>query len=465
MSGTAKSGTAKSGTAKSEAAMTNAALQQRLAMFPPNRPRPAGAPLPLAGIRVIDFTHFIAGPLATMILADMGAEVIKVEAIGTGDAYRYYPPAHPDDATLGGPYLWCNRNKRSIALDLKSEEGRQVAQDLIKGADVVAENFSAGVMDRLGLGYEACKAWNPKVVYASVSAYGRDGAFADRLGFDPIAQVESGFVSMNGYADRQGVRALSPVMDISTAMMASNAILGALLAREKHGIGQQVEVALFDNAVLMTGYATVQHLLSGDEPQRHGNTSPDTCPSGVFQASDGAFYINCGNSKIFQRLMSQVIARPDLAAAPEYATPKGRIARRDTLFQILGDAFAKEPWSHWQARMRAASIPCGQVRTVGEALRSPEAMDRELVSRVPHAQHGFVPNIASPIRFSETPLADPVAAPGIGEHSAAILRETLRYSDAQIEVLMGSGAVGGSGEMGHASAASASGGSSTATTT
>lgn len=421
---------------------SNTEIQQRLAEFPEHTPRPTGAPLPLAGIRVVDFTHFIAGPLATMILADMGADVIKVEAIGSGDAYRYYPPAHPDDATLGGPYLWCNRNKRSLALDLKSTEGQQIARELIAGADVVAENFSTGVMDRLGLGYETSKAANPALIYASVSAYGREGAFADRLGFDPIAQVESGFVSMNGYADRQGVRALSPVMDISSAMMAGNAILGALFARERHGIGQQVEVALFDNAVLMTGYATVQHLLSGDEPQRHGNTSPDTCPSGVFQASDGAFYINCGNSKIFQRLMAQVLERPDLASAPEYATPKGRIAHRDALFAVLGEAFAQQPWSHWQPRMRAASVPCGQVRSVGQAIRSPEARDRGLVSRVAHPQHGWVPNIASPIRYSATPLADPVSAPAIGQHTAEVLRDVLGYSAERVAALAERGAVG-----------------------
>jgi crotonobetainyl-CoA:carnitine CoA-transferase CaiB-like acyl-CoA transferase len=417
-------------------------IRQRLAEFPEHTPRSAGAPLPLAGIRVVDFTHFIAGPLATMILADMGADVIKVEAIGRGDEYRYYPPAHPGDATLGGPYLWANRNKRSIALDLKSPAGLQVARELIAQADVVAENFSSGVMERLGLGYETCKALNPKLIYCSVSAYGRDGEFADRLGFDPIAQAESGFVSMNGYADRQGVRALSPVMDISTAMMAGNAILGALLARERQGIAQQVEVALFDNAVLMTGYATVQHLFSGEEPQRHGNTSPDTCPSGVFEASDAAFYINCGNSKIFQRLMAQVLERPDLAEAPEYAMPKDRIARRAELFAILGDAFRQAPWSHWQARMRAASIPCGQVRTVGETLRSPEARERRIVSRLPHPEHGWVPNINSPIRFSDTPVADPVPAPSIGQHTREILRGTLGYDDERIAELGRAGAVG-----------------------
>ena len=167
---------------------------------------------------MVDFTHFIAGPLATMILADMGADVIKIEAPGRGDDLRRYPPVHPD-LKQGAPFLWTNRNKRSVALDLKSAEGLQIVRELIATADVVVENFSGGVMRRLGLDYDQCRKISPEIIYCSVSAYGRDGAFADRLGFDPIAQVESGFVSMNGYADREGVRALSPVMDISTAMM------------------------------------------------------------------------------------------------------------------------------------------------------------------------------------------------------------------------------------------------------
>jgi len=297
-------------------------------------------------------------------------------------------------------------------------------------------------MPRLGLDYESCRKLRPEIIYCSVSAYGRDGAFADRLGFDPIAQVESGFVSMNGYADREGVRALSPVMDISTAMMACNAILGALVARERGGLGQSIEVSLFDNAVLMTGYATLQHLFTGKDPQRNGNTSPDTCPSGVFQASDHTFYINCGNDKIFQRLMTQVIGRPDLATAEAYATGPDRIRRRDELFAILGETFAKQPWPYWQSRMRAAGIPCGQVRSVGEAIRSPEARERGLVTRIPHPQVGWIPNVALPIRYSRTPVVDPVAAPAVGEHTTSVLRDLLGYDEHRLVRLAQAGAFG-----------------------
>jgi crotonobetainyl-CoA:carnitine CoA-transferase CaiB-like acyl-CoA transferase len=417
-------------------------LDQLEVEFPEHTPRPCDAPKALEGIRVVDFSHFIAGPLATMILADMGAEVIKIEAPDRGDDLRRYPPVHPD-LKLGAPFLWTNRNKQSVAVDLKSAQGLEVVRELIATADVVVENFSTGVMQRLGLDYESCRNLAPEIVYCSVSAYGRDGAFADRLGFDPIAQVESGFVSMNGYADREGVRALSPVMDISTAMMACNAILGALVARERSGLGQAIEVSLFDNAVLMTGYATLQHLFTGKDPQRHGNTSPDTCPSGVFAASDHTFYINCGNDKIFQRLMSQVIDRADLATAAGYATGPDRIRRRDELFAILGEAFAKQPWSHWQARMRAAGVPCGQVRSVGEAIRSPEARERQLVTRIPHPQTGWVPNVALPIRFSRTPVVDPVAAPAVGQHTNAVLRDLLGYDEDRLARLAEAGTFGG----------------------
>jgi crotonobetainyl-CoA:carnitine CoA-transferase CaiB-like acyl-CoA transferase len=411
------------------------------AEFPEHKPRPSHAPRALEGIRIVDFSHFIAGPFATMILADMGAEVIKVEAPGKGDDLRRYPPVH-QDLMHGAPFLWTNRNKRSVAVDLKSKSGLEIVHELIARADVVVENFSSGVMKRLGLDYESCRKLKPELIYCSVSAYGRDGAFADRLGFDPIAQVESGFVSMNGYADREGVRALSPVMDISTAMMASNAILGALVARERSGLGQAIELSLFDTAVLMTGYASLQHLFTGADPQRHGNTSPDTCPSGVFQAQDRSFYINCGNDKIFRRLMSQVIDRADLASADIYATGPERIRRRDELFSILNEAFARAPWSHWQSRMRAAGVPCGLLRTVGEAIRSPEARERGLVTRIPHDRLGWVPNVSLPIRYSRTPVVDPVAAPDVGQHTEQVLREVLGYTDERLTDRRAAGAFG-----------------------
>jgi crotonobetainyl-CoA:carnitine CoA-transferase CaiB-like acyl-CoA transferase len=410
--------------------------------FPAHEPRAAGAEFALQGLRVVDFTHFIAGPFATMILADMGADVIKIEAPGKGDDFRQYPPMVPE---FGGgvPYVWTNRNKRSVSLNLKSEEGLALARELILKADVVVENFSTGVIERLGLGYETFREANPGLIFCSVSAYGRKGAFADRLGFDPIAQAESGFISMNGYPDREGVRALSPVMDISTAMMAGNAVLGALVARARTGKGQALEVALFNTAVLMTGYAPLQQLYTGNEPRRPGNTSPDTCPSGVFKgADDRSFLINCGNTGIFQRLMTSVLDLPQVAADPAYATNKDRVARREELFTLLQEEFSKQPSLYWQERMRAAGVPCGVLRTVGEAIRSPEAHEQKIVTRVAHPELGWVPNVALPIRYSGTPLADPVPAPQVGEHTEPVLSEWLGYDRERIQGLMQTGAFG-----------------------
>jgi crotonobetainyl-CoA:carnitine CoA-transferase CaiB-like acyl-CoA transferase len=410
--------------------------------FPPHTPRPAGAPLALQGIRVVDFSHFIAGPLATMFLADLGADVIKIEPPGRGDDLRYYPPVLPELPDQGGPFLWGNRSKRSVALDLKNPEGLALARRLVAQADVLVENFSTGVMQRFGLGADAMREANPGLVYCSISAYGREGPFADRPGFDPVVQAESGFVSMNGYADRQGVRASAAVMDISTAMMVCNAVLAALFARQQLGHGQAVEVGLFDTGLLMTGWAPMQHLLTGREPQRTGNVSVDTCPSGVFDASDQSFYINCGNSKIFQRLMAQVVGRPDIAEDPAFAQPQDRVARRDELFAVLQEAFSREPWVHWQRRMREAHVPCGVVNTVPQAIRSAEARARQAVSWIPHTGVGRIPNIASPWRFSDTPVADPRAAPRVGEHTGEVLSELLGLDADALAGLARSGAFG-----------------------
>jgi crotonobetainyl-CoA:carnitine CoA-transferase CaiB-like acyl-CoA transferase len=416
--------------------------QERIHALPVHRERATKEPAVLDGLRVVDFTHFVAGPLATQTLADFGAEVIKIEAPVRGDDFRHYPTVDPEIPAQGGPYLWTNRNKKSLALDVKSPAGLAVAKALIAQADVLVENFSSGVMERFGLDYETCAALNPRLVYCSVSAYGREGPYADRLGFDPIVQAESGFISMNGYSDRQGVRTGAAVMDTATAMSATNAILLALMARQKDGRGQRVEVALYDTAILMTGFGAMQHLTTGYEPQRNGNTSPDTCPSGVFMSKDKPFYINCGNDKIYQRLFEQVLERPDLAHDEVLSQRANRLKHRERIFQIMEEAFIKEPWSHWAPRLRAANVPHGQVKTLGEALASEESRSRELITRIPHPVKGWIPNLATPLRLARTPALDPVAAPAIGQHSESILREVLGYDEARIAQLRATGAFG-----------------------
>lgn len=416
--------------------------QQRIEALPVHQSAPSQGAAVLNGLRVIDFTHFVAGPLATQTLADFGADVIKIEAPDRGDDFRHYPTVDPEIPAQGGPFLWANRNKKSLALDMKSEAGLRIAKELIAQADVLVENFSSGVMERFGLDYATCASINPRLVYCAISAYGREGPYADRLGFDPIAQAESGFISMNGYADRQGVRTGAAVMDVATAMSATNAILLALMARSRDGVGQRVEVALFDTAILMTGFGAMQHLTTGYEPKRNGNVSPDTCPSGVFLSKDKPFYINCGNDKIFQRLFEQVLDRPDLAYDPELSQRVKRLEQRERIFQIMDEAIAKQPWSHWAPRLRAANVPHGQVRTLGEALASDEARSRGLVTRIPHPVKGWIPNIANPLRLDRTPAVAPKAAPSVGQHTEAVLRQTLGYDDDRIAELRAQGAFG-----------------------
>lgn len=416
--------------------------QQRINALPIQRPNASAAAPVLQGLKVVDFTHFVAGPLATMTLADFGADVIKIEAPVRGDDFRHYPTVDPEIPAQGGPFLWTNRNKKSLALDLKSEAGIQVVRELIAQADVLVENFSSGVMERFGLDPETCARINPKLIYCSVSAYGREGPYADRLGFDPIVQAESGFISMNGYADRQGVRTGAAIMDTATAMTATNAILLALVARARDGVGQRVEVALLDTAILMTGFGAMQHLTTGYEPQRNGNVSPDTCPSGVFMAQDKPFYINCGNDKIYQRLFEQVLDRSDLAHDPVLSQRVNRLRERELLFKIMDEAFSAQPWSHWAPKLRAANVPHGQVKTLSEALTSDEVRSRDLVTRIPHPVKGWIPNIASPIRMSRTPAVASQAAPAVGAQSEEVLREVLGYDEERIAALREAGAFG-----------------------
>lgn len=402
-------------------------------------PRPAGAPFALSGIRVADFSHFIAGPLCSMILADMGAEVIKIEKADGGDDFRRIGPLVSDQE--GAPFLWTNRNKRSVALDLKNPDAQQVARDIVATSDVLLENFSTGVMGRFGLDYETVSAGNPRLIYCSVSAYGRSGPLKDRLGFDPITQAESGFMSMNGEPDRIGLRSGPSIMDMSTAMMTCNAVLAALFARERSGRGQFIESALFDQAVTMVGFHALNYLVSGVEPTRFGNNSRDTVPTAAFETADGPIYIACANDRTWFRLASQVLERPDLADHPDFKTMKVRTQNRGELVGIVGDILKTKRRAEWLPRMRAAGVPAGAINSIAEAFDGPEVAARGLVSRIPHPVAGTVPNVALSIRMHGTPLADPVAAPCLGQHSLEVLQDLLGYDADRINHLLQSDAV------------------------
>lgn len=407
--------------------------------MPAHAPRMKDAPTALGGLLVVDFTRVVAGPACTQTLADFGAEVIKIENPDGGDDTRHYE--HADLAGESAAFVSLNRNKRGIVLDLTKLEAREVARELITRADVVVENFSAGVMKKYGLDYASVAQTNPRMVYCSISAYGRQGPFASRPGFDPITQAESGFMSLNGFPDGPPVRTGPPAVDMMTGMSACNAILMALYARDRLGRGQHVEVALFDIAVAMTQFYGMAYLMTGENYIRQGN-SPNGSPSvGVYDASDAPFYMACANDRLYRRLVVEVLGRPDLASG-EFEDRRSRTTNRDRLRAILAGIFVQDSRENWVAKMKAANIPVGYLRTVEEAFNSSEVRERHRVSQIPHPAAGYVPNIEPPLNFGLTPAVDPVAAPLLGEHTKEVLRKKLGYDDARIAALAEAGVFG-----------------------
>src|SRR6187402_10041 len=393
--------------------------------LPERTPRAKGEPTALDGLLVVDFTRVVAGPACTQTLADFGAEVIKIENPDGGDDTRSYE--HADLAGESAAFISLNRNKRGIVLDFNNPAACEVARELIARADVVVENFSAGVMKKYGLDYASVAPANPRVVYCSISAYGRQGPFASRPGFDPITQAESGFMSLNGFPDGPPVRTGTPAIDMVTGMSACNAILLALLARDRLGRGQHVEVALFDVAMGMTGFYGMAYLINGENPGRFGNSPSGSPTVGVYEASDGPLYMACANDRLYRRLVIEVLNRPDLITDPQFASRKARSENKELLRAAIAEVFASDTLENWMTKMKLANIPVGYLRTVEEGFNAPEARERHRLSRIPHPTADWVPNIETPITMSLTGAIDPVAAPLLGAHTEEVLRDTLGY--------------------------------------
>lgn len=412
-------------------------MRSRLPLWPQPVERPPAA---LDGIRVIDFTRVLAGPFATQILGDLGAEVIKVEMPGKGDDTRFTVP----EPNFGGEstfFLSLNRNKQSIALDLNTPEGIAVALDLIATADVVAENFTSRVMRRYGLDYASLKERFPRLIYCSVSAYGRTGSLSEGAGYDSAITAEAGVASLNARPGEPPVASGLPYTDITTAMNATIATLAALQARQRHGIGQMVEAAMYDTAIANLSFKGYETLATGRNPALPPRQATVGVPRGEFDTENGAVWITCAGDKMFRQLMVQVFERPDLADDLRFRDRVGRDLHAEALLAEIKAMFAERSSEHWSGRCKSAGVPCGVLRTVDQALMSAETAERGMLCKVPHPTAGDVPIIQSPIRLWSTPTVAPSAAPLLGQHGAHILRDVLGYDDTRIAALVAAGAV------------------------
>ncbi len=380
----------------------------------------SAAAAPLAGVRVLDLSRVLAGPLCTMILGDLGAEVIKIERPGTGDDTRQWGPpwVRGPGGVESAYYLCANRNKRSAAADLKSEEGRALVRRLARAADVLVENFVPGALEGWGLGYEELARENPGLVFCSITGYGREGPDAGRPGYDFAVQARGGWMAVTGEPDGAPTKVGVAVVDVLTGQNAALAILAALRERDRSGQGQRVEAALLDSA--LAGLINVaQAALSGAESRRFGNAHPTIVPYQVFRAADRDLVVAVGNDAQWRRLCDALGAE-ELALDPRFATNPSRVENREALVPMLAARLRGRTAAEWLDRLDAAGVPCAPVQSLEEAVRDPALRERGGVWTMIGEAYGEVETVASPLRLSRTPAAIRRPAPALGEHTAEV---------------------------------------------
>jgi len=375
---------------------------------------------PLSGLKVLDLTHVMAGPTCTLMLADMGAAVIKVEKKPDGDdTRRTVPPKVGDQAAA---FLMMNRNKRGIALDLKTPEGAMILRRLAARADVLVENFAPGVMERLGLGYADLKDDNPALIYCSLSGFGRTGPYSDRRGFDLVAQAMSGIMTFTGMPGGPPTKCGPPLSDITAGILAAMGILAAYAHRLKTGEGQLVETSLFEAALVQTYWQAAIALATGVAPRAMGSAHPLNAPYQAFEAADGWIVVGGANQKNWLRVV-EALEAPELAEDDRFQTGADRMANLAALEAELAGRFRARPAAHWLALLDRKGVPCGPVNDMLQALDDPQTVAREMVVAVEHATLGPVKTIGLPVKFSRTPGKVRRGAPLYGEHTREILAE------------------------------------------
>jgi crotonobetainyl-CoA:carnitine CoA-transferase CaiB-like acyl-CoA transferase len=394
---------------------------------------------PLDDLVVVDLSRILSGPVCTMLLADMGAQVIKVEPPPSGDDSRQWGP--PFIGGISTYFLSINRNKKSLGLNLKTDDGRHVLWKLIERADVLIENFRPGVLEKLGFGYHAVAKANSRVVYCSISGFGQTGPYRDRPGYDVIAQGESGIMDLTGYPDGPPAKLGASLADVVAGLYAVNGILVALLARHRTGTGQHVDVSLLDGMVSTLTYQALIYLSTGRSPQRLGTRHPSIVPYECFQARDGFVNIAVTNQKQWENFC-QVLGFSQIATDPRFETMKSRLAHYDELRPMIDQVVSKMTRAETIACMSEVGIPAGPINTVGEIMEDPQIHAREMVVELTHPEYGPLRVLGIPIKLSDTPGIVENAPPRFGEHNREVLSE-LGYSEEDIRRLAEAGVISG----------------------
>ncbi len=391
----------------------------------------------LEGLRVLDLTRVLAGPYATMILADLGADVVKIELPGVGDDARSFGPyLHGESAY----FMSLNRNKRSMTLNLKSPRGKQVFCELVPQFDVLVENFRPGTLEKLGLGYETLRDLNPRLIYAASSGFGRTGPYSRRPAYDAVVQAMGGLMSITGQAGGAPTRVGTSIGDITAGLFAVIGILSALQARERTGKGQVVDVAMLDCQVAILENALARYNVTGEIPRPQGNRHPSIVPFEPFETQDGQLMVAAGNDALWKRLCD-ALERPELAADPHFETNPLRNTHYAELRPILAEIFQQRTTADWQTLLETAGIPVSPINNIAQVSEHPQVLAREMLVKLAHPVAGEMTVPGIPIKLSETPGALRTAAPMLGEHTEALLAELLHYTPEQIAELRAAGAL------------------------
>lgn len=393
---------------------------------------------PLSGLTILDLTRVLSGPYCTMLAADMGARVIKIEHPERGDDTRAWGPPFLEGESAY--YLSINRNKESVALDFTTPEGRAALDSLISKADVIVENFRPGTLDARGLGYATLSARHPRLIYVSISGFGHTGPRRHEAGYDAMIQAEGGLMSITGTPDGSPVRLGVAVADIAAGMFAFQGLLLALIARGATGAGQHVDVALLDAVTSLLTYQAGRYFATDASPERLGNRHATIVPYNTFDTAEGVLVLAVGTDEQFQEFC-KVASLAHLATDERFRTNAGRVRHHDALHPAVAAALATRTADAWVTQLRAVGVPCGAVRSIGDALDDPQTLARQMVEHVDHPTIGTLPVLGVPVKLSANPGSVRTAPPRLGEHTRAVLSHDLGYDDAQIDALASAGAI------------------------